>query len=164
MVREWQSFIRDQRSWAWFITITLRELRNRERAERELREYLEDLENAAGIDTAWIVAEDLGEIGGRLHFHALIANVDQLSIEEWTGKAQRRFGSTEIRRYYSSGGAAGYVAKRGLSGSGDLHLGGRLMQSTDASEPSQGGRVVIAKSADVPSSLFRMTLGRRRKR
>jgi hypothetical protein len=81
--------------------------------------------------------------------------------------ARKRFGLTTIETYRPGGGADDYIAKHLVEG-GDIHSGGRLLNEklrdlAKKSSPAPG-RVVVARSADVPSRLFKNTFGRGRKR
>jgi hypothetical protein len=55
------------------------------------------------------------------------------------------------------------MAKNGLATSGDFHFGGELLRDLSSKQTNAAvGRIVVARSADVPSAFFHMTLGRRR--
>jgi len=125
--------------------------------------FFEQLQIAAGKPIAWVMAEDFGRIAGRFHCHALVDGVGDLNTDYWRGEAFRRFGISRIDPYEPSRGAARYLARNALSANGNLHFGGTLAGlEIDTGATREVGRVVIARSADVPSPLFHLTLGRKR--
>ena len=130
----------------------------------QIAEFFGDLQRAAGTDAAWIIAEDFGR-GNRFHCHAVVDGVEDLDIDHWRAEASRRFGISRIEPYDPMRGGARYLAKNGLRETGNLHFGGTLADlEIDAVATQAVGRVIVAKSADMPSQLYHMTLGRRRKR
>jgi hypothetical protein len=138
---------------------------NPERASDSFKDYVKKLEAAAGAPIGCVAATNFGTVGGRFHAHLLIAGVAHLSIDEWWRIAFSRFGRTTIDEYDPSRGGTYYVAKNALAENGELWFGGQLL--ADLPKNASGspvGRVVVARSADVPSVLFHMTLGRRRQR
>ena len=165
LVSELGEFIRNLLEWSWYVTITFRFYPGRTRTLPEVIHYLNDLEHAACNPIGWIVADGFGEKGERYHCHLLVAGVDHVDIDEWWRRSFARFGRSEIKRYDPSKGAAYYVAKHALAETGSLSVGGKLLDSPCAVTPGLPvGRVVVARSAEVPSALYHMTLGRRRKR
>lgn len=171
-ITDYGDFLSTLRDWSWFGTFTYRSqhpsdyrLPRRDWALAKAREFLHQLENAAGQPIAWVMADDLGALGGRIHCHVLIAGVDKLNIYYWRDLAFHRFGRSQLAVFQDDGGAPYYIAQNGLSETGDLEFGGTLW-SRGAKETvaPQTGRIVVAQSAEVPSALYRMTLGRRRKR
>ena len=130
---------------------------------RKIIDFLQELQIAAGGPIAWVMAEDFGRINGRWHAHALVDGVGDLDIDYWRAEALGRFGISRIEPYDPSRGGAWYLAKNGLSEHGNLHFGGALAGlEIDTGATREVGRVVIARSADVPSALYHMSLGRRR--
>jgi len=128
-----------------------------------ITDFLQELQIAAGEPNAWVMAEDFGRIAGRWHCHALVDGVDDLDIDSWRAEAFRRFGISRIEPYDASRGAARYISRNALTEHGNLHFGGALAGlEIDTAVTREVGRVVIAKSAEVPSQLFHLTLGRRR--
>jgi hypothetical protein len=153
----------------WFMTVTFRDRlgRNgqmytpsRSWALAGLRDYYGDLEAAARARIGYILVLDVGELYGRLHAHALVAGVAHLDRQLWWEKALRQFGRTSIQPYQERIGGGQYIAKHALSESGDLYFGGRLLDPRPIKEAQPVGRVVVARSADVPSELFKMGLVR----
>jgi hypothetical protein len=158
---------------AWFVTNTFRDYADRYgrlrppargRALSQLREYFRELETAAKKRIGYILVLDYGNVSGRLHAHALVSGVGHLDRRVWWEKAYQRFGRTSIEPYEEHGGGAQYIAKHALTETGDLYFGGRLLDPKPIKEPQPVGRVVVAKSADVPSEFFKMgpVRGRRR--
>lgn len=127
--------------------------------------FLLELQEEAGRAIGWMISESFGRVGGRWHCHALIAGVSHINMFAWWRRALERFGRCKISKFREAGGAGYYMARNALGPGGDFHIGGKLFDVVRPTlAPSQIGRVVVAKSADVPSALFHMTLGRGRKR
>jgi ribonuclease HI len=113
----------------WKGTITLRGKRppNRDCALREVKKFLRDIERVAGLGIRWVIAEDYGELGRRLHFHILIGGVKHLRRKYWWMVAFERFGRCWLRDFNSAQGGAEYTAKNGLSDNGQFHFGGQAI-------------------------------------
>lgn len=99
----------------------------RKTAVRQLRELMREVEIAAGRSIAWVAALDYGRTG-RLHFHILAGNVEDLSRKKLFEAARRKFGRVRIVPFEPGSGGAEYVAKNGLSDLGDFEFGGRLLE------------------------------------
>jgi hypothetical protein len=128
-----------------------------------IKQFFTDVQQAAGRAISWVIAEDYGRLAGRFHAHALVDGVEDLDIDHWRAEACRRFGISRIAPYDPLRGAARYLARNALSANGNLHFGGTLAGlEIDTGATREVGRVVIARSADVPSPLFHLTLGRKR--
>jgi hypothetical protein len=100
----------------------------RKTAVRQLRELMREVEIAAGRSIAWVAALDYGRTG-RLHFHILAGNVDDLSRKKLFEAARRKFGRVTIVPFEPGRGGAEYVARNGLSDLGDFEFGGRLLEN-----------------------------------
>jgi hypothetical protein len=158
----------------WMVTISFRDRVSRDGTRRPptrewalprlLRFLDEALEPAADGPILYILVEDYGARGGRFHAHALIAGVAHLDRRFWWDRASTLFGRTRIEPYSERGGGAQYIARHALTDTGNIHFGGRLLPRSIEKERPPVGRVVIARSAEVPSDLFHMTLGKWRQR
>jgi len=129
--------------------------------------FFNEIEAAAGQPIGFVIGEEFGRIGGRYHCHALLTGVADLRRKRWWKRAFQRFGRTRIEPFDPSRAAAHYTAKYAAKQLGGLHFGGLLatvnLRAIDDREPVRGGRIVVARSADVPSQFFHFTLGRRHK-
>ena len=176
LLSEYGDFIRQLAHWMWFWTITFRDsfwdscsdsdsLRppSKDWALRAIDSLLHELQQEVGSPIIWVIGADFGKLG-RFHLHILLANVDGVFMDEWKAKASRRFGRNKLDYYDPSRSAAYYVAQHALTDTGDIHFGGAGLPEERLQRSLPVGRVVIARSANVPSSLFHMTLGKRRKR
>jgi len=126
-------------------------------------DFLGELQDEVGQPLVWVIGEDFGKYG-RFHLHILVANIIGVSIDDWKAKAFRRFVRNQLDWYERGGGAAHYLAKHALTDSGGIHFGGAGLPEERLRNSMPVGRVVVVKSANVPSSLFHMTVGKRRKR
>lgn len=151
----------------WFWTTTFRDLGDRYGRPRpphcglalaRLTEYFGHLEREARRKIGWVLVLDQGRIGGRIHAHALVAGVMHLDRGEWWNRAYNQFGRARIDLYEEREGGAQYVAKHAMTETGEIYFGGGLLETHSSAQPQPVGRLVVARSADVPSSLFHMTL------
>jgi hypothetical protein len=163
-VQQYGDFVAKLLPWAWLATITFRWNANRDVALDRIWRYLNDLEVAAGRAIGWVLVGDYGTVRGHFHVHVLIAGVGHLNRGLWWRRAFRRFGRATIERYDPERGGASYVAAHALTDTGEIHFGGALFPKWKATAQHNVGRVIVAKSADVPSSQFHQTLRRRRQR
>jgi len=176
LLSEWGDFIEQLAPWDWRWTITFRNsfwdlespsnsLRppSKDWSLRALDGFLNELQQEVGSPIIWVIGEDFGRLG-RFHAHILVANVVGPSIDEWTAKAFRRFGRNRLDYYEARRGGAHYLAKHALTETGGVHFGGAGLPGERLQNSLPVGRVVVARSANVPSSLYHMTLGRRRQR
>lgn len=120
--------------WSWWATFTFRRMPSRSWALAQVRRYLEQLEIAAAQPIESVFLEDFGDLGGRYHFHLLIAGVDHLSSDGWEREARRLFGDCKIKPYDAEQGAAHYVAGKAVSKDRDLHFYGELRKKADAGD------------------------------
>jgi hypothetical protein len=163
-LRVYGKWLETLQNWNWFTTFTFRNAK-RSWAVKILDEYFCELERAAQVPIAWVLAEEFGEFLDHFHVHALIAGVGELSITTWEILASVRFGRCEIKPFIAGKRGAHYIAKAALNECGDLHFGGTLAGNEALAKTSTVGRDVIAHSAGTSSSKpFHQTLGRRRKR
>ena len=77
-------------------------------ARAAFQKYAESLERAAGTAIFWVCVDEVG-VFGRVHQHALIGNVQQLSRATW--ERRWRYGHARILCYDPGRGAAYYVTK-----------------------------------------------------
>ena len=128
-------------------------------AMKRIREYLHDLEHAAGQRIGWVVAEEFGRVGGRWHTHGLVTGVTKLNRKFWWGEAYRRFGRSRIEPFNRERAAAFYAAKYEAKQLGMIHTGG-VLAGVDLSRPeyprlSEHSGNEIVCSAPVESRYFR---------
>lgn len=97
-----------------------------DKALAEIKDFLFELQEAAGAPIRAMVAEEFGRKGGRYHAHALIAGVVHLSREEWWTKAFERFGRTRISPFDPQRGGAFYAAKYASKQVGAIHFIGPM--------------------------------------
>jgi hypothetical protein len=165
--------------WSWFVNpITFRgDAPCSDGAMEGIKEWLADLQAlAGGRRVGWVIAEELGALGGRWHCHGLICGVSQLSRRFWWAEAFRRFGRTRIEPFDPGRAGAFYAAKYAAKALGKIHFGGTLAGaelsrvvrrdgrrawdgSPESSEPSATHNIVVS-SANVEKSFFRLGLGR----
>jgi hypothetical protein len=130
----------------------------------KIKDWLTDVEKAAGKPIGWVLAEEFGRQGSRYHCHLLITGVQRLSRRFWQREAYRRFGHTSIEPYDPGRGAAHYVAKYSGRTLGEIHFGGTLA-GRDLSEcvksHSKGGCRDVTVSPPFPKGCFHMCLSRR---
>jgi hypothetical protein len=157
-------FLEGVKHWDWMVTISFRDqlwdgrLRTPTRgwAVRKVKRYFQAMERAAGGRIAYVMVEDLGKVSDRIHAHILVAGVADLDRRLWWAKAFREFGRTTIEPYVEHGGGAQYTARPMASNSSEIHFGGKMLNSGIVPEKPPIGRAVVARSADVPSELFKM--------
>jgi hypothetical protein len=125
-----------------------------------IRNWLHEIELAAGQPIGWILAEEFGRIGGRWHCHLLISGVSQLHRDHWQETACCRFGYTRIERFDPARAGTFYLAKSTSKSAGTIHFGGTL-RGRDLTRIEQKASVVpavehpqIATSAELPKSSF----------
>jgi hypothetical protein len=135
-VRDYGDYVSGKADWSWFLTITFRDHHASSSAFDQVEAWLGETKEAVGGPIGYVMAYGRGRLGRRGHVHALVAGVDQLDIETWRSRANRRFGDCKIERYDSSRGAAYYVAENGLSSGGDLRFGGELLLSAPSAMSS----------------------------
>jgi hypothetical protein len=173
----------DMAEWDWYVTVTFSDslitsetLATRGRwinlrqigpgtdfMARQIKNFFDDLQTAAGGSMGAVWIADFGEVSGRFHAHALVSGVRTLSINAWEAQARTRFGvRSTIVPYIKEGGAAQYLGKHALSDRCQMFWEGCLASVAPATTTpvKPVGRVVVAPSAPTPTSrLFRM--GRR---
>jgi len=129
-----------------------------------IKDWLTDVEKAAGKPIGWMIAEEFGRLGGRWHCHALVTGVRHLYRGKFWLEAYRRFGYTRIEPFDPARGAAFYAAKYAGRSLGEIHFGGALA-GVDLSECekslSEGGGQDVAVSVPLPRSYFHLCLPRR---
>jgi hypothetical protein len=171
LARSYGTFIKDLAPWHWFVNpLTFRDTQ----AQRSLppiaiisrvEMFLSDLQAAAGKPICWVIGEELGRVGGRVHCHLLISGVAHLCPDDWRAEAHRRFGFARIEPYDPSRRGAYYVAKS-VSAGGNIHFGGKgfecdlsLLQQRHAVSRTREA-LEIVKSADLQRAFFKLSLGR----
>lgn len=125
-------------------------------------EFVNDFSTQSGQRVEYVLADQRGELHGRFHQHALIAAIGldgypRRGIEDWF---RRRAGWSRALRYRH--GAAHYLARyigRNLeTAEWAIKVGDEIKQ-----EKQSVGRIVLAKSAELPSVLFHQNFrGRKR--
>lgn len=136
-------------------------LRSQEAVLKRIELGLLDVQKLAGHPIGWIISEEFGGLGGRWHWHILVAGVSGLHRRFCWLEAQRRFGYTRIERFDPARGAAFYAAKFVGRSAGEIHLGGTLagidLSLCLESHPAGGGQDV-AVSVALPRRCFHMCL------
>jgi len=170
-------FVAELAAWDWFMNPI--SLRDRVPgfgppvpgiALSKLNEFLTRLQHDAGRLIGWVIAEEFGLLGGRLHYHALITGVRDLPRGYWERQAYRCLGRTRIRIFDPKRGAAYYLAKFAGKPSGKVNIGlgginlGGFLKERDLSKCEQshspgGGRDVVV-SAPLPRNCFHRCLPR----
>jgi hypothetical protein len=112
--------------WDWFCTLTFRDPVPSFTAHRRFEYFARDLERAAGQPIAWFRGDEYGPRGGRLHIHALIANVANLDRFTWMARWENRNGYARIFIFDPTQGAAYYCAKYVTKQFGDWDLSNDL--------------------------------------
>ncbi len=161
-------FIVSLAAWDWFCTITFRnEVTDSARAVAEVKAWLDLVRREAGLNFAYLIAEELGALGGRFHCHILVADVRFLNRGFWWKEAYRRFGRSRIEPCERARAASFYAAKYSAKELGEFHFGGgleahriarfgdsfRLVGATEL-KATQGCEVV--PSASLPGDFFRL--------
>lgn len=167
--------------WSWFVNpITFRgdSPPCSDAAMKAVGEWLADIQtNSVEKEMGWVLAEEFGAMGGRWHCHGLIAGVSQLNRRFWWSEAFRRFGRTRIEPFNPDRAGAFYAAKYAAKALGKIHFGGNLAgvqlsrvvrrdgrRAWDESSKSSEGCAthgLVAVSADMEKSFFRLGPGRR---
>jgi hypothetical protein len=129
-----------------------------DKALAEIKDFLLDVQEAAGIPIRWMIAEEFGGVSGRHHCHALVAGVKHLRRDVWWKIAFERFGRTKILPFDSEKGGAFYAAKYAAKRLGAIHFGGPP-PGTDFAGILKPGPIVggsdILRSADLSREEFR---------
>jgi DNA invertase Pin-like site-specific DNA recombinase len=121
-------YVDDLAFWYWVVTISFRYATAPDRALAAAEAWLTEVENAAGGRITWALAQSRGELGGRVHLHILVADVDDLNMREWQSKAIGLFGDCQIEVFDPEKGGAYYLASNALAEHGDYRLGGQGLQ------------------------------------
>lgn len=165
--------------WSWFVNpITFAgNVPCSDAAIKAIGEWLADIQaHAGGSPVGWVIAEEFGALGGRWHCHGLVSGVSQLSRRFWWSEAKRRFGRTRIEPFDAARAGTFYAAKYAAKALGKIHFGGMLagVQLSrvvregrrrtwdDSPQGSEGcgTREIVAVSANLEKSYFRLGLGR----
>ena len=173
------NFLAGLAPWSWFVNpVTFRgDAPCSDFAMKRIGEWLADLQAfAGGSQVGWVIAEEFGALGGRWHCHGLICGVSHLNRRFWWAEAFRRFGRTTIEPFDPERAGTFYAAKYAAKALGKIHFGGTLAgaelsrvvhrdgrrawdDSLKSSDPS-ATHEIVASSANVEKSLFRLGLGR----
>lgn len=127
------------------------------------QDFIAHLEAQIGERLDYIVGDQFGQMHGRFHQHALLAakGLDKYPRSELESWLRRRAGWSRALPFQH--GAAHYLARyigRHLeSADWAVRIGGEVVNRNQRAI----GRDVIAKSADVPRSLFHQTFTQRKK-
>lgn len=166
--------------WSWFINpITFRgDAPCSDAAMNGITEWLADVQaHAGGSQVGWVICEEFGAVGGRWHAHGLVSGVARLERMFWWREAFRRFGRTRIEPFDPERAACFYAAKYAAKAVGKIHFGGTLAGVELSRMMHQDGRRVwddslavssapirtrrvVAPSADIGKTFFRLGLGR----
>ena len=125
----WGDFLSGVVAWDWFLTLTFREPVPSFRAYRLFAKFCREIEKAAGQPIAWFRGDEYGPRGGRLHLHALMANVAHLRRLDWMDWWERLAGFARITAFDNRRGAAYYVAKYVTKGQGGWDLSGLPLET-----------------------------------
>jgi hypothetical protein len=106
----WAKFL-SRFTWDWYCTLTFRDPPSPERAHRMFRQFVCDIERAAGCLVGWFAVDEYGMINGRFHIHALVSNVAHLRRLYWMDEWDRRAGYARILPYDPQRGAGYYLGK-----------------------------------------------------
>ena len=127
------------------------------------QDFVLHLEARTGERLDYIVGDQFGQLHGRFHQHALLSakGLDKYPRSELESWLRRRAGWSRALPFQH--GAAHYLARyigRHLeSADWAVRIGGEVVNRNQRAI----GRDVIAKSADVPRSLFHQTFTQRKK-
>jgi hypothetical protein len=157
-------YLQNLLQWAWFVTITIPNLRERPSALAQVRGYLRDLECAARRAIGWALVVELSPLALCYHAHILIAGVSNLHRTFWWRKAFQRFGRSEVRPFDRDRGAAHYLAKNAVNGSRRIYLGGGLLPPPETGSRKSVSGVTIVRAVKMASSSLYRTVGQREKR
>jgi len=116
--------------------------------------FCEHVEQSVGAPIDFVVADQYGNQAGRFHQHALIAGLGLESyprryLENWL---LRNAGYSRVLPFEH--GAAYYVARFIGRETAGLEWDLRITRGADQPRSVDGGRMIVAKSADLPSHLF----------
>jgi len=131
-----------------------------DQALAELKDWLLELQAAAGRPIRWMIAEEFGRIGGRYHAHMLISGVAHLRRDKWWASAFKQFGRTTISPFDPARGGAFYAAKYASKQLGALHFGGPPPSGEFAATLVPGrrvGRIDVASTAALTREEVRRT-------
>lgn len=158
--------------WLLFVTITYRTVINPwkrgfpvrcadrpspEFARHLFGSFIQHLERELSSPIAFVVADQQGDIGGRFHQHGLISGkgldrYPRRSVEKWLGTNAGFNRVLPFRKgaaYYISC----YIGRNLDKAEWDVDLG-----KTSLAQPTKGGAVVRASSAELPQSYYHQSL------
>jgi len=126
--------------------------------------FVDFLEQELNSHVAYIVTDERGRVGLRLHQHALLAapgleNYPRRDVEFWL-RHNSGFGRVLPFERGAAFYLARYIGRHLAEADWDLRIG-----TVDRSRQRrvEGGRVVVASSADLSHDLFHQTLGTRKR-
>ena len=153
LVIAWGDLLSNYR-WSWFVTFTFRDETKSLTGVRKFNAFIRALEGATGRSIPYFRADQLGNINGRFHFHALIANVDDLRRLTWMDWWNKFNGFAQIEPFDSTKGAPWYCARYLVRPNAEYDLGGNwsLVQMSQQLLPMEGLRVEIDTRGPVDSS------------
>jgi hypothetical protein len=153
LVEAWGQFL-SQFSWDWYVTLTFHDPVKSFRAHRLFKQFVRELEKAAGIPIFWFRADEIGTHGGRFHMHALIGNVAHLRRLTWMDRWHELAGIARIYPFNAKRGAAYYCAKYVTKQFGDWELSDNLraFAAYQPVLPLQGGTKPRASDPSPPAS------------
>jgi len=131
-----------------------------DKALAEIRDFLFDLQEAAGAPIRAMIAEEFGRVGGRYHAHLLLAGVSQLRRDKWWEEAFQRFGRTSISPFDPQRGGAFYAAKYAGKQLGAIHFVGPMPGapfSAVVHPPRVVGEQDVARSPEMTREAIRRT-------
>jgi hypothetical protein len=131
-----------------------------DKALAEIKDFLFDLQKAAGEPIRALIAEEFGRLGGRYHAHVLVAGVAHLRRDEWWEEAFDRFGRTKISPFDPKRGGAFYAAKYASKQLGALHFVGPMPGAEFAAVLNPGhpiGGMDVLRSPEMPRDAIRRT-------
>jgi hypothetical protein len=142
LVEAWGDFLSNYR-WSWFVTLTFREETKSFAGIRKFNAIIRALEKATGRSVPYFRADQYGDINGRFHFHALIANVEDLRRLTWMDWWNEFNGYALIEPFDPTLGAPWYCSRYMMKPNAEYDLGGDLasIQIFQPVLPMEGLRV-----------------------
>ena len=142
LVEVWGDFLSNYR-WSWFATLTFREETKSFAGLRKFNAFIGALERATKRSVPFFRADQLGDINGRFHIHALIANVEDLRRLTWMDWWKEINGFAKIEPFDPSKGAPWYCSRYLMKRDSEYDLGGDFstIQISQLPLPMEGLRV-----------------------
>jgi hypothetical protein len=158
-IKTWRPASKTNRPWSPFTHKIL----------SEVYIFMRILEESSRVPLGYIIAEEIGDVGGLWHLHLLVSGVpSDVPRKVWWSAAFQIWGRTRIEPYDPRKAAAFYAAKYAAKKLGAIHLCGTLrgVRMDGCENPTRDivvGGLDVTCSASMSSDFFHSPLGSFRK-